>query len=86
MNRSTRRLLVLGLVLLALVAAGSLLVDECAYGGGMGAAYRTCSCLGLERQLYDRTAADGPRRTICAGLVRSRTCYQFQGGPQVPCE
>jgi hypothetical protein len=65
--------------------AGFLLVSECAYGGGMGAAYRTCECLGVEWQLYDRRPADGPRRTLCVGIVRSRTCYRLESGPVVPC-
>ena len=71
---------------LALVAVPSLLlIRECAYGGGMAAAYKTCECAGMEWQLYDSTAADGPRKTLCVGLVRSRTCYRFMGGPVVEC-
>lgn len=75
-------------VVLALVALGALavlLVRECAYGGGMGARDRTCACLGIEWQLDDRRAADGPRRSICIGLVRSRTCYRTSGGPVITC-
>lgn len=59
---------------------------ECAYGGGMPGWYRACTCKGIERLSYDRTAADGPRRTICYGVVTARTCYQYAGGPVVPCE
>ena len=51
----------------------------------MASAYRTCECRGLELQLYDRAAADGPRRTLCIGYLQSRTCYQFRTGPTVPC-
>ena len=29
---------------------------------------------------YDRTAADGPRRTRCLGRVGSTTCYRSRGG------
>jgi hypothetical protein len=53
-------------------------------GGAMASAYRTCECRGLEWQLYDRTAADGPRRSICFGWV-SWTCHAFRTGPIVPC-
>jgi len=74
------------LVVLAVVAvAGTLLIRECAYGGGMGASYKTCECFGMEWELYDSRPADGPRKTICLGIVRSRTCYQFDGGPIIPC-
>jgi hypothetical protein len=51
----------------------------------MGSAYRTCDCRGVEWQLFDRTAADGPRRTLCVGIVRSRTCLQFRAGPVIGC-
>lgn len=71
---------------LALGAASMLLHRECAFGGGMPGWYRECSCMGIERLDYDRTAADGPRRTTCMGLVRGRTCYRFQGGPAVACD
>jgi hypothetical protein len=70
----------------AVVVAGALFIRECASGGGMGAAYTTCECLGLEWELYDRRPADGPRKTLCLGIVRSRTCYRFDGGPVVPCQ
>jgi hypothetical protein len=74
--------------LLAAVAAlglGWLLVSVCADGGAMAARYRTCQCRGVEWQQYDRTAADGPRRTLCLGLVDSTTCYRSRGGDVVPC-
>jgi hypothetical protein len=63
----------------------ALMVRICADGGAMASAYRSCECLGLEYELYDRTAADGPRRTLCVGWMRSTTCYQFRSGPVVPC-
>ncbi|HSA57313.1 MAG TPA: hypothetical protein VLE53_16495 [Gemmatimonadaceae bacterium] len=70
----------LGVAILA-----ALLLHVCADGGAMGGAYRTCECRGLELELYDRMAADGPRRTICVGLVRSRTCLESRDGEAVPC-
>ena len=73
-------------VVLLLAALGILLVNECDHGGGMGAAYQSCDCLGLEWELYDRTAADGPRKTLCIGIVRSRACYAYIGGPRVACD
>ena len=73
-------------VVLILAALSLLLVKECAYGRGMGAAYKSCDCLGIEWELYDQTAADEPRRTLCIGIVRSRECYQYIGGPQADCD
>jgi len=67
------------------LAAGLLLVRTCAAGGGMAAAYQACRCRGVEWELYDRTAADGPRKTLCLGIVESRQCYQFMEGPAIPC-
>ena len=81
----TRRLLVVSLAVLFLAALGALSTRVCADGGAMGSAYRVCECRGIEWQLYDRTAADGPRRTLCVGIRRSQTCYQSRGGPIVPC-
>ena len=72
-------------LLIGVALAAFLLVSECAYGGGMGARYKTCECLGVERELYDTRPADGPHRTVCVGLVRSRTCYRMTGGPVVEC-
>jgi hypothetical protein len=74
-----------GAVALLLVVAGLAFVRVCADGGGMGAAYTECRCGGIERVLYDRTPADGPRRTICIGIVRARRCFRFMGGPEVDC-
>lgn len=72
-------------VVAALVLAAFLLVSECAYGGGMGARSKTCECLGVERELYDARPADGPHKTVCVGVVWSRTCYRMTGGPIVEC-
>ena len=69
----------------AVSLAAFLLVSECAYGGGMGAHYKTCECLGVEREVYDARPADGPHKTVCVGIVRSRTCYRMTGGPIVEC-
>ena len=73
------------LVASVLAVIALLLVRTCAYGGGMGAAYKTCQCAGYEWELYDRTAADGPRKTLCIGWIASRQCYQFMAGPAIPC-
>lgn len=81
----SRRLGVALGVVAALVLSAGLLVSECAYGGGMGARYKTCECRGLEWELYDVRAADGPHKTLCVGIVRSRTCYGMTGGPIVEC-
>jgi hypothetical protein len=76
----------LALVVVGIVAAlGLALIRICADGGAMAGAYKTCQCRGVEWQLYDATAADGPRRTLCFGLVKSRTCYQFRSGPRLRC-
>ena len=72
-------------IVLAVLLAAFLLVSECAYGGGMAARYKTCECLGVERALYDARPADGPHKTLCVGIVRSRTCYRMTGGPIVEC-
>jgi hypothetical protein len=82
---SKRRAVVLVLLVPILLGLWVFLIGICADGGAMGAAYRTCGCLGLEWQVYDRTSADGPRRTLCVGVRRSRTCYQFREGPRVAC-
>ena len=79
------RLLLLTFFASVLLGLGLGLVRVCADGGAMGGAYRTCECRGREWQVFDRTAADGPRRTVCLGLVRSRRCYQSRAGPEVTC-
>jgi hypothetical protein len=68
-----------------LLGLGLLFIRVCADGGAMGSAYRTCDCAGIEWQLYDRIAADGPRRTLCFGSVRSRSCFQSRDGPSIAC-
>lgn len=67
------------------IAARLLLYRECASGGAMAGAYRTCTCKGVERVVLDQTAADGPRQTMCLGWVIARKCFRFRGGPEVPC-
>jgi hypothetical protein len=79
---SVKRLAVVGILFVVLGAA---LIRVCADGGAMAARYQSCECDGLEWVLYDQTAADGPRRTLCLGWLRSRTCYQFREGPVVMC-
>ena len=70
---------------LVMAAAALLLVRTCAAGGAMAGAYQTCECRGIEWELYDQTAADGSRKTLCIGWVASRQCYQFMDGPVIPC-
>ena len=82
MTARPRRMLA---IVVGAAAAGWLLVSECADGGGMAALYRTCRCLGVEWELYDRRPADGPHRTLCIGIVRARTCYRTTDGPVVAC-
>jgi len=83
MNPIAKRVVVGGFLLLVVGAAT---VRICADGGAMAGLYQTCECRGFEWQLYDQTAADGPRRTLCVGWVASRTCFQFRDGPIVPCQ
>jgi hypothetical protein len=73
------------LALFILLILGFWLMGECAYTAGMGASYQTCDCLGLEWVVADRTAADGPRKTICIGIIRSYDCYQTLYGPKIEC-
>jgi hypothetical protein len=73
------------LIVIVAALAALLLVRECALGGGMGARDRTCRCLGVEWTLYDRRPADGPRQSLCLGVVLSRTCYRTAGGPVIEC-
>jgi hypothetical protein len=73
------------LIVLAVAGIVAATVRVCADGGGMAAPYRTCTCRGIEWQLYDRTPVDGPRRTLRLGWVETRTCYLFQGAPEVAC-
>jgi hypothetical protein len=73
------------LIILIPIVLGLLLIHECSFAGGMGAAAKNCDCAGYEGLLYDRTASDGPRKTICIGIVRSTECYQYLGGPTEEC-
>jgi hypothetical protein len=72
-------------VLALLILLGFVFIHICADGGAMASGYGTCDCLGFEWEAYDQTPADGSRRTLCFGIVRSRTCYQFRTGPEVSC-
>jgi len=81
MRAVSQKLIISAACLLIVIAAGFLLVNECAYGGGRGDSYTDCDCLGYEWELIDPA-----RRTVCIGIVRSITCYQFIGGPVVDCE
>jgi hypothetical protein len=73
-------------VILILVFLGVVLINECAFGGGMAAAYKNCECLGKEWELYDQTPADGPRKTLCLGIIRSTSCFSYLEGPEVDCK
>lgn len=81
-SKKVVKLLLIPSVLLIL---GLLLINECSSGGGMGASYRSCDCEGIEWVQYDRTAADGPRKTYCIGIIRAKECFQFISGPAVEC-
>lgn len=75
------------LVLIIILALMSVLfINECSFTAGMGAAYKTCDCGGIEWLQYDRTPADGPRRTVCLGIVRSANCFRNMNGPEVACD
>ena len=82
----TKKIIIPLIFMLVLVALGLVLINECAFGGGMAAAYKSCDCLGKEWELYDQTAADGPRKTLCLGIVRSTSCYSFLEGPEIECK
>lgn len=81
----SRKAIKLSLIFIIPPLLGLLLIHECSFGGGMGAAAKSCDCVGLEWLLYDRTAADGPRKTICIGIVRATECFQYIGGPTEEC-
>ena len=76
----------LGLLLFAVAIFWIFFYHECAAGGAMGGWYKNCSCRGIERVDFDNTAADGPLRTVCFGIVTAHTCYRGHGGPEIPCE
>jgi len=73
------------LIILIPVILGLLLIHECSFFEGMGAKATSCDCAGREWLLYDRTASDGPRKTIYIGIVRATECYQYFGGPTEEC-
>lgn len=68
-----------------LLGLGFLAINECSYYAGMGASMKACTCTGREILVYDRTASDGPRKTICVGIVRTFECFQGPGGASIPC-
>jgi hypothetical protein len=74
------------LALVVFLAAGFVLVTRCADGGATGARYRTCECRGIEWVQYDRTAADGPRRTLCLDVISSTACHRSRGGEVMACQ
>jgi hypothetical protein len=82
---SLRTLVAFAVLVIAALAGYALLYHECEEGGAMASAHRTCTCNGVERVVLDQVAADGPRRSICLGLVTSRSCYRYRGGPQIEC-
>jgi hypothetical protein len=82
----TKKLVILLAIVLVLITLGLLLINECAFGGGMGASYKSCDCIGMEWELYDQTAADGPRKTVCIGIVQSTSCFMFMSGPRTECD
>lgn len=84
MRRQGPARVAIGLVV-GVPAALLLFLHECASGGAMGGAYRRCTCRGVEWLIEDATAADGPRRTACFGLISQRTCYRMREGPEIPC-
>lgn len=86
MQKYSSRRLAAGLgVLLVVVVSWVFFYHECAAGGAMGGWYKECSCRGFERVDFDHTASDGPLRTVCFGLVATRTCYLDRGGQEIPC-
>ncbi len=78
-------LLFLALVLLA-VGISFIFVHECDSIAGMGQSVVACECAGTEWLLYDRTEADGPRRSLCLGFVTQQECFEFIDGPRVDCD
>ncbi len=82
----SKKIVIPFVLILIIVALGVALINECEFGGGMAAAYKSCDCLGKEWELYDRTEADGPRKTLCLGIIRSTSCYSYLEGPEVDCK
>ena len=84
MMQSMKTIKLLSIILIPLFL-GLMLIHECSFAGGMGAAAKNCDCVGHEWLLYDRTDSDGPRKTICIGIVRATECDQYLGGPTEEC-
>lgn len=82
----SKRIVIPLLIILVLIVLGFLFVNECFYWAGMGASAKSCDCSGLEWELYDQTAADGPRKTVCIGIIQATTCYSYMDGPEVECK
>lgn len=79
--------IILPVVLVFILAVSAwMFIGECSFFAGMGASLTECECSGYELLLYDRTAADGPRKSICVGWIKSVKCYQYLDGPTVECE
>lgn len=83
LNVRTRPLVAAAFVLPLVVLLGFLFLHVCADGGAMASAYRTCHCRGTEWELYDRTPADGPRRTVCLGSFAPGRATS--SGPDLKC-
>ena len=83
--RPTRRLTMILALIFSIAVVWMVLHHECASGGAMGEWYRECTCRGIEWVDFDKTAADGPLRTICFGWVTARTCYRYRSGPRISC-
>ena len=80
-----RKIATLLAIIVLLTALSILFVNECSSVGGMGWSVVKCECTGIQRILYDRTEVDGPMRSICIGVVQSRTCFQYVDGPRIEC-
>jgi hypothetical protein len=86
MKRNLVRLaaLLVAAILIALLL-GFLFVHDCSSVGGMGWSVVVCDCAGYEWLLYDRTEADGPKRSLCFGRLEDRQCFQYVDGPRIDC-
>ncbi len=82
MHKKIAALLAIAVLLTAL---GFALVNDCSSIGGMGWSVVKCECSGFQWVLYDRTEADGPMRSLCIGIVQSRSCFEYVDGPRVEC-
>ena len=69
-----------------LTLLGFAFIHECDSIGGMGWSVKTCECSGYEWLLYDRTEADGPKRSLCLGIVQARQCFEYVDGPRIDCQ